>query len=153
MCAGRGCRAPHGEGVSGWLPDPLRRVAIRRRGARAGGCGGCGISHLVGRDPPLARVDAVVVDARVAAAHEPGLLVELPVLVAVAAPPLARGVVGLVLEAHGDAAALVAPQLLAQAVVELARPLAAQEVLDRLAPLEELVAVAPLRVLGVGERD
>ena len=45
---------------------------------------------LVGRDPPLARLDAVVVDARVAAAHQPGLLVELPVLVAVAAPPLAR---------------------------------------------------------------
>jgi hypothetical protein len=23
MCASRGCRAPHGEGVSGWLPGPF----------------------------------------------------------------------------------------------------------------------------------
>src|SRR5262249_32679021 len=75
------------------------------------------------------------------------------VLVAVAAPPLARAVVRLVLEANGDAVALVAPQLLAQLVVELARPLALQELLDGLAALEELVAVAPLRVLGVGEAD
>src|SRR4051794_35778457 len=54
MCAGRGCRAPHGEGVSGWLPGPLRRVAIRRRGARAGECGGRGIDHLACARMPIA---------------------------------------------------------------------------------------------------
>src|SRR3954462_13407279 len=54
MCAGRGCRAPHGEGVSGWLPGPLRRVAIRRRGARAGECGGRGIDHLASARMPIA---------------------------------------------------------------------------------------------------
>ena len=48
MCAGRGCRAPHAEGVPGWWPGPLRRVAIRRRGTRAGECEGRGISHLGG---------------------------------------------------------------------------------------------------------
>ena len=63
-------------------PRPRRPPARRGRPARS-----------VRRDPPLARFDAVVVDARVAAAHEPGVLVELPVLVAVAAPPLAVGVV------------------------------------------------------------
>src|SRR5882672_2003988 len=61
MCAGRGCRAPHGEGVPGWLPCPLRRVAIRRRGTRAGGYGGRGISHLaLVRSPGPCRLRAGV---------------------------------------------------------------------------------------------
>src|SRR5512132_3853004 len=50
MCAGRDPAhpsAPRGEGEAGWLPVPLRRVAIRRRGTRTGECGGRGISHLV----------------------------------------------------------------------------------------------------------
>ena len=54
----------------------------------------------------LARLDAVVVDARVAAAHV-AEVVELPVLVAVAAPPLALDVARLELMAQielwGDA--------------------------------------------------
>src|SRR5205823_8385914 len=79
--------------------------------------------------------------------------VELPVLASVAPPPLAVGVVALVLEAHGDPVVREAPELLAQPVVELARPLALEELHDRLATAEELVAVAPLRVLRVGERD
>ena len=29
ICAGRGCRAPHGEGVSGWLPWRLDRIRWR----------------------------------------------------------------------------------------------------------------------------
>src|ERR687887_1331699 len=105
-------------------------------------------SAAVDVDPALALVDPVVVDARVAPAHV-AELVELPVLVAVAAPPLPAGVVALVLEPHGDAVVVEAPELLAQPVVELARPLAAQEVADRVAALEELVAVAPVGVLGV----
>src|SRR6185437_2986455 len=79
--------------------------------------------------------------------------VELPVLVAMAAPPLAVRVMALVLEAHRDAVVREAPQLLAQLVVELTRPLALEELDDRLSALEELVAVAPLRVRRVGERD
>ena len=43
------------------------------------------------RDAPLRARDPVVVDARVAASHQAAPLVELPVLVAVAAPPLAGG--------------------------------------------------------------
>src|SRR3954471_21993432 len=102
-------------------------------------------------DPALALVDSVVVDARVAPAHV-AEVVELPVLVAVAAPPLAVGVVGLVLEPDRDPVLVEAPQLLAQPVVELARPLAAQEVADGVAAGEELVAIAPIGVLGVRHR-
>src|SRR5690242_7415495 len=100
-------------------------------------------------DAPLGLLDAHVVDRRLAAAHV-ALVVELPLLVAVAAPPLAGGVARLVLEAHGDAIAAERPQVLAQRVLALALPLAAQERHDLLAAAEELVAVAPLRVLGVG---
>jgi hypothetical protein len=71
-------------------------------------------------------------------------LVELPVLVAVAAPPLSVGVARLVLEADGDAVVGEGPQLLAQAVVEFALPLALEERADGVAALEELVAVSPL---------
>ena len=46
MCAGRGCRAPRPEGEQCLWHGPLRDVAIRRRGTRAGGCDGRGISHL-----------------------------------------------------------------------------------------------------------
>ena len=74
-------------------------------------------------------------------------------VVRVATPPLAFLVVRLVLEAHGDTIGGVAPQLLPQPVVELPRPLTPQELLDGLASLEELVAVAPLGVFGVGRRD
>jgi len=103
-------------------------------------------------DATVAFVDRDVVDARLAAAHVP-LVVELPLLVPVAAPPLAGGVAGLVLEAHGDAVAGERPQVLAQRVVELALPLAGQERDDRVAAADELAAVAPLGVLGVGAGD
>src|ERR671933_745818 len=52
-------------------------------------------------DAPRALVDRHVVDAGLAAAHV-ALVVELPLLVAVAAPPLAGGVAALILEAHRD---------------------------------------------------
>src|SRR5262245_7686899 len=87
----------------------------------------------------------MLVDAGAAAGHQPAL-VELPVLVAVGAEPEAVVVVVLVGEAHGDAVAGEGPQLLDQAVVELLRPLAAQEGLDRRAPVDELDAIAPLAV-------
>src|SRR3954454_12664397 len=103
-------------------------------------------------DAPVALLDRDVVDARLAPAHV-ALVVELPLLVAVAAPPLARGVAALVLEAHRDAVGRERPQVLAQRVLLLAVPLAAQELDDRLAAGEELVAVAPLGVLGVRGGD
>src|SRR5215217_7059485 len=67
-------------------------------------------------------------------------------------PPAPLRIVALVLEPDRDAVAREAPQVLLQAVVELPCPLAPQEVPDRLAPFEELLAVAPLGVLRVGKR-
>src|SRR6185312_15249130 len=90
--------------------------------------------------------------AGVPAAHV-AELVELPVLVAVAAPPLPGRVVALVLEAHRHAVLVEAPELLAQAVGKLLRPLPAKELDDRVAALEELVAVAPGGVRGVRACD
>src|SRR5215831_2306086 len=62
-------------------------------------------SALAGRaraeDPPLGLLDRDVVDAGLPAAHQ-AVLVELPQLVAVAAPPLAMHVMGLVLVPDRD---------------------------------------------------
>ena len=92
--------------------------------------------------------DRQVVDAGMAPEHET-LVVEGPVFVAVAAKPLARVVVPFVGEAHRDHVAGEGPEFLDQAVVEFARPLAAQEGLHLVAAGEELGAVAPARVFGV----
>src|SRR3954447_21953356 len=96
--------------------------------------------------------DAQVVDAGVPAPHQP-VVVEFPVLVAVGAVPVPRVVMALVGEAHGDAVALDGPQLLDQAVVQLALPLAGQEGHDLVPAVDELRPVAPLGVDGVGARD
>ena len=59
-------------------------------------------------------------------AHQP-VLVELPVFVAVGTEPVAGVIVPLVRKAHGDAIAGEGPELLREAVVELAIPFAGQE--------------------------
>src|SRR5947207_5751797 len=74
-------------------------------------------------------------------------------LVTMTAPPLPGQDLTLGLEEHRDAVLVEAPELLAQAVGELLRPLAAQEVDDRVPALEELVAVAPGGVRGVRGGD
>src|SRR4051794_26177648 len=81
--------------------------------------------------------DRQVVDAGKAPAHQT-VFSELPVLVAVAAIPVARVVMPLVGEAHRDALAGAGPQLLDQAVVQLPGPLALQEGADLLAALGKL---------------
>src|SRR5215469_18318777 len=103
-------------------------------------------------DTALGLLDRDVVDAGLATAHQ-AVLVELPQLVAVAAPPLALRVVGLVLEPDRDPVLPEGPQVLAQGVVELAVPLGREELDDRGPPGEEGIAVAPGRVHGVGARD
>ena len=100
----------------------------------------------------LALLDRKIVDAGDAQAHQ-AVLVEFPVLVAVAAEPVAAVVVPLIGEAHGDAVVAERPDFLDQAVVELAVPFARQERLDGLATLEELGAVPPAAVGRVGERN
>ena len=56
--------------------------------------------------------DGLVVDARVAAGHV-ALVVELPVFVAVAAPPLPGLIVPFIFEAHRDAVSSKSPERLA----------------------------------------
>src|SRR5215212_507083 len=102
-------------------------------------------------DAAIGLVDGHVVDACLAASHV-SLVVELPLLVAVAAPPLPRGVPALVLETNGDPVTRERPQVLPKRVFELAIPLALQELHDRRTTVKELVSVAPLRILGVGGR-
>src|SRR5215203_1742069 len=94
----------------------------------------------------------VIVDRGVAAAHQ-AVLVELPQFISVTSPPLPILVVRLVLEPDRDAIICEAPEVLFESVVELASPLALQEVPDCLAALEELVAIAPLRIFVVGQCD
>src|SRR3954463_8381013 len=100
-------------------------------------------------DAALALVDPHIVDACLAATHG-ALAVELPLLVAIASPPLAGGVPTLVLEAHGDPVVRERPEVLAKRIVDLALPLAAQELDDLGAARQPLLAVAPPRVFGVG---
>src|SRR5580692_1412384 len=92
-----------------------------------------------------------IIDAGLAAAHQ-AVLVELPLLIAVGAMPLATGIVPFILEAHGNVIAVEGPEVLDQAVIELVRPFAREERDDGLAAFEEFRAVAPAAVLGIGQR-
>ena len=78
--------------------------------------------------------DRKIVDAGDAQAHQ-AMLVELPILVAVAAKPAAAVVVPLIGKAHRDAVLAEGPDFLDQAVVELALPFACQERLYGVAAL------------------
>src|SRR4030095_7065405 len=93
--------------------------------------------------------DRHVVDAGDSPAHQP-VGIELPVLVAVAAEPVAAVVMPFVCEAHRDAVVVKGPEFLDQAIVELAVPLARQERLDGAASLQELGAVPPEAIDRVG---
>src|SRR6266566_1427178 len=100
----------------------------------------------------IAILDRSIVDAGDTHAHK-AVLVELPVLVAIAAGPVATVVVALVGEPHGDAILPKRPEFLDQTVLELAVPLACQKRLDGRAALQEFGAVAPAAVGRVRERD
>src|SRR3954462_15804158 len=102
--------------------------------------------------PPVLLRNDHVVDRRLAAPHQ-AVLVELPLLVAVGAIPLAARIVPFVLEANRDAVFVERPEVLDQAVVVLLLPFAGEERDDGLAPLKNLGAIAPAAVLGIGERD
>lgn len=101
---------------------------------------------------PVFGLDRPVIDARVAMRHQ-ALGIELPVLIAVAAEPVAGVVVPLVHKPYRDAMAVEGPKLLDQAVVKLLGPLALQQGLRLSAALRELCPVAPDRVRAVGEHD
>ena len=92
------------------------------------------------------------VDTCEAQSHQPRG-VELPVLVAIGAEPLATIVVVFVSKAHGDAIASEGPEFLDQPVVEFAPPFAGQERLNLGATAWKLSAIAPAAVESIGKRD
>src|SRR4051794_40779956 len=96
--------------------------------------------------------DLKVVDAGVAVAHQ-AVVIELPVLVAIRAGPVVGVVVEFVCEADGDAVFGEGPELLDQAVVQFAVPLAGEEGDNGWTAAQEFVAIAPIAVRGVGQRD
>src|SRR5712671_4277675 len=99
-----------------------------------------------------ALLDRDIVDAGDAKPHQ-AVLVELPILVAVAAEPKPAIIVPLIGEAHGDAVFVKGPDFLDQPVIELAVPLARQEGSNGPAPLLKFRAVTPAAVDRVRERD
>src|ERR1700730_17194834 len=96
--------------------------------------------------------DRKIIDARDAQAHQ-AMLVEFPVLVAIAAEPVPAVIMPFIGKADRDVVRIEGPDLLDQPVLELAIPLFRQKCLDRLASLEEFGAVAATTVGAVGERD
>src|ERR1022692_3733904 len=89
--------------------------------------------------------DRTIIDTGDAQPHQ-ALFVKFPILVAITATPVATRIMPLIGESHGDPIPVERPQLLDQAVVELARPFADEKCLDRIATLEELDSIAPAAV-------
>src|SRR5215472_6180442 len=101
---------------------------------------------------PLALLDREVIYAGNAPAHK-ALLIEFPVLVAVAAKPAAAVIMPFVGEAHRDAVLAEGPDFLDQAVVKLSAPLARQERFDGGATFKEFGAITPATIGCIGKRD
>jgi hypothetical protein len=100
----------------------------------------------------LAIFDRQVVDAGDAPSHQ-ALIIEFPILVTIAAKPLAGMVVPFICKAHGYPVVAKRPDLLDQPIVQLAIPFAREKCLDGLAATNELGAVAPDAVQRIGKRD
>src|SRR6266851_230397 len=98
----------------------------------------------------LALADGQVVDRGVAPPHK-AVFVEFPILVAVGPEPVIRIVAPFIGEPDADSIALPGPQLLDQPIVQLLGPLARQKRDDLLAPVQELGAIAPIAVHGIGK--
>ena len=96
--------------------------------------------------------DRQVIDAGNAQPHQ-AMLIEFPVLVAIAAEPIAAVVMPFVGEADRDPVLAERPDLLDQAVVKLAIPLARQKCFDFGAALEKLRAIASAAVTRIGKCD
>src|ERR1044071_9979843 len=78
--------------------------------------------------------------------------VELPVLVAVRAKPIARIVMPLKGEADLDPASFKNPQFLDQPIVQLLPPFAGEELDDRRPALEKFRPIAPPAIYGICQR-
>ena len=84
-------------------------------------------------EQPIGFADPDIVDARMPFGHV-ALLVEQPIFVAMATPPLTGSIAALVDETNSDAIAAKRPELFNEAVIELSFPLGREETFDCLAP-------------------
>ena len=94
--------------------------------------------------------DWEIVNAGNASAHQT-LLIKFPILVAIAAEPIATVVMPFVGKPYRYTVLTKCPNLLDEAVIQLFAPLARQKLLDRLAALKHFGSVAPSTVERVGE--
>src|SRR5215470_14570650 len=83
---------------------------------------------------PPSLLDRKVINAGNTQAHQ-AVLVELPILVAVAAKPIATVIVALVRETNRDAVVLESPDFLNEPVVEFTLPFPSQKRFDFRPPL------------------
>src|SRR5215469_771597 len=90
----------------------------------------------------FALLDWQVIDAGDASAHQ-SLLVKFPVLVAIAAKPIAAVVMPFVSKPYGDTVFAKCPDFLDQAVIQLPVPLAHQKCLNGGATLKEFRSISP----------
>src|SRR5215470_13671253 len=86
--------------------------------------------------------DWEVIDAGQTTAHQP-IRSELPVFITIGPEPVARVIMPLIREAHGDAGVMKGPELFDEAVVQFFRPFALKELHNGLATHQELAAVPP----------
>src|ERR1700733_11220571 len=84
--------------------------------------------------------------------HDP-FGIEFPVFVSIRAVPLSRIVMEFISEANRDPVAIVSPELLDEAVIQLALPFAHQEAHNLFPSVDELCPVPPHTVRCIGERD
>ena len=79
------------------------------------------------------------------------VFIKLPILVTVAAKPIAAIVVPFIRKADGDRIVAKGPQFLYEPIVQLSLPLAGQKRFDGFAALQELRTIAPTAVGRVGK--
>src|SRR5271155_4496916 len=97
---------------------------------------------------PIGRRNGQIIDAGYANTHQ-AVYIEFPILIAVASKPLPAIVMPFVRKPHRNAVFSKCPDFLDQAIVQLARPFAHQELLNRLGALDELGAISPAAVGGI----
>jgi len=100
----------------------------------------------------LALGNRQIVDAGEASAHQ-AVLVELPVLIAVGAEPLAAIVMPFIGKAYRNPVVGKRPYFFDQPIVEFARPFALQELHNLIASLSKLDPVPPLAVKRIRLSD
>ncbi|KTC63755.1 hypothetical protein AO262_27260 [Pseudomonas fluorescens ABAC62] len=98
----------------------------------------------------LALLDRQVVDAGKTIGHQ-AVFVEFPILIAVRAKPVAGVVMPFVGITHGNAVVGEGPEFLDQAVIQFPGPFTGKKTFGFFAVMDELGAVTPLGVQGVGQ--